>query len=347
MHKLLAVVVAVLTFVSCSSGDDDAASPTTTAPTPAQASAAPPPSNQAGNPFAGIPDLVERVQPSVVSVLTDAGSGSGVVYRDDGVIVTNNHVIARARSIEVAFADGQRAEAELLATDDIVDLAVLKVEGRQVPPAAFADKLPRVGELAIALGDPLGFENSVTVGVVSGLHRSIPGSASQSASLVDLIQTDAPISPGNSGGALVGAAGTVIGINVAYLPPSTGSVSLGFAIPAATVTQTVDQLLRTGRAEHAFLGIRPTTLTPELAQQFGLSATAGVLVLTVEQGGPAADAGMRPGDVLSSIDGRELRTAEDLLAALRTRKPGDTVTIEAVRGTDRIEQRAQLSNRPT
>jgi serine protease DegQ len=289
---------------------------------------------------------VERVQPSVVSVLTDVGEGSGVVYRADGVIVTNNHVIAGARSIEVAFADGQRAPARLLASDEIVDLAALRVEARQLPPAAFADTLPRVGELAIALGDPLGFENSVTVGVVSGLHRAIPGSAQQSASLVDLIQTDAPISPGNSGGALVGASGKVIGINVAYLPPSTGSVSLGFAIPSATVIATVDELLRNGRAEHAFLGIGPTTLTPSLAQQFGLVARAGVLILDVTARGPAAAAGIRPGDVLTAIDGTTLETAEDLLAQLRKHKPGDTVSLRASRGNEQIEVRARLTDRP-
>jgi S1-C subfamily serine protease len=179
------------------------------------------------------------------------------------------------------------------------------------------------------------------------LHRAIPGSASQSASLVDLIQTDAPISPGNSGGALVDVMGRVIGINVAYLPPSTGSVSLGFAIPSATVTDTVEQLLRDGRAAHAFLGIGPTTLTSSIAQQAGLSATKGVLVLTVTADGPAAAAGVRVGDVLTAIDGRALETAEDLLAELRKHEPGDTVTLSAKRGDEQLELRARLSDRPS
>jgi S1-C subfamily serine protease len=339
----------VLIAAACSSGGDDASSPptTVTVQSTTTASVTTAAAGTASGPFAAIPDIVERVQPSVVSVLTDTGEGSGVVFRADGVIVTNNHVVSDARTIEVALADGQRAPARLLARDAIVDLAVLKVDGRELPPATFADGSPRVGELAIALGDPLGFENSVTAGIVSGLHRAIPGSAQQSASLVDLIQTDAPISPGNSGGALVDASGRVIGINVAYLPPSTGSVSLGFAIPSATVTTTVDQLLRNGRAEHAFLGIGPTTLTASLAQQFGIDARDGVLVLTVSAGGPAAAGGIRPGDVLTSIDGQTLRTAEDLLAQLRKHKPGDMVALVATRARDQVEIRARLSDRPS
>jgi S1-C subfamily serine protease len=349
MKKWPAAAMTLLVAACSSGGDDSSNRASATAPTQTTAPAAAPSTSIAApnNPFAAVPEIVERVQPSVVSVLTDAGGGSGVVYRADGVIVTNDHVVSGARSIQVALADGQQVPATVLARDEVVDLAVLRVEKRQLPPAMFADNLPRVGELAIALGDPLGFENSVTVGVVSGLHRAIPGSASQSASLVDLIQTDAPISPGNSGGALVDVTGRVIGINVAYLPPSTGSVSLGFAIPSATVTDTVEQLLQDGRAAHAFLGIGPTTLTGSVAQQFGLSASEGVLVLTVTPDGPAAAAGVRAGDVLSAIDGRALESAEDLLAELRKHEPGDTVTLTTKRGDEQLELRARLSDRPS
>src|SRR5918999_81625 len=159
----------------------------------------------------------------------------------------------------------------VLAASESFDLAVLEIEGRNAPAAELADALPEVGELAVAIGNPLGFENTVTAGIVSGLHRSIP-SGGLTPALVDLIQTDAPISPGNSGGALVNADGEVIGINVAYLPPGqTGAVSLGFAIPAPTAAQVVEQLLATGRVELAYLGIQPIQVTPQLAARFDLA----------------------------------------------------------------------------
>lgn len=340
---LAAAIIAVVLLAGCTSGGDGRAGTTSAAPLTSVAATG----EISASPFAAIPSIVERVQPSVVTIETDVGQGSGVIYQADGAIVTNNHVVSGASSVEVVFADGTRSEARTLATDSVVDLAVVKVDGRELPAAAFATDLPKIGELAIAMGDPLGFANSVTAGVVSGLHRSIPGAAEQAPALVDLIQTDAPISPGNSGGALLNASGKVIGINVAYLPPSTGSVSLGFAIPAATVTGTVDQLLANGRAEHAFLGIRPATLTAELARQFNLSRKEGVLAVTVTPDGPAAVAGVQPGDVLTSIDGVELRRAEDLLANLRDRSPGDTVRLTATRGSEQIEIRAQLSDRPS
>jgi serine protease DegQ len=205
-----------------------------------------------GDAFSRIPAIVERVQPVVVSVLvrtSEGGAeGSGVVFDGRrGLVVTNNHVVADATGVDVVLADGQRLDARVYATDALSDLALLAVERGGLPQARFADDLPRVGELAIALGNPLGFENSVTAGIVSGLHRAIP-SAGQAPSLVDLIQTDAPISPGNSGGALVDRQGKVIGINVAAIPPTqqTRAVSIGFAIPAQTAVSVVRQLLQTG-----------------------------------------------------------------------------------------------------
>jgi serine protease DegQ len=172
--------------------------------------------------FARIPGIVQDLRPSVVAVLTDRGEGSGVVWSADGVIVTNHHVIAQAERIQVAFADGRRSAARVQASDPATDLAVLRSDRRGLPAASFADRLPAPGELAIAIGNPLGFANSVTVGVVSGLHRGIPGSAAQTRALVDLLQTDAAISPGNSGGALVGPDAKVIGINEAYIPRRPG-----------------------------------------------------------------------------------------------------------------------------
>ena len=293
-----------------------------------------------------IPDVVARVQPSVVAILADQGQGSGVVWNSDGVIVTNHHVVAGARRVEVAFADGQRVAGQIVATDPQTDLAVVRASRSSLPPATFADTLPRVGELAIAMGNPLGFENTVTAGIISGLGRAIPGAAREAPALIDLVQTDAAISPGNSGGALVAADGRVVGINVAYIPPTVGAESLGFAIPAPTVRHVVTQLLENGRARHAFFGVRPAPLTPEIAQRFSLRQTRGVLVLEVTPGSPAANAGIRPGDVLVRAGDRQLDTVEDFLGVLRARSPGDSLQVMVARGGNEQAVTVRLGERP-
>ena len=293
-----------------------------------------------------IPDIVARVQPSVVAILTGQGQGSGVVWNSDGVIVTNNHVVTGARQIEVAFADGQRARAQLVATDPQTDLAVVRADRSSLPAATFAEALPRVGELAIAMGNPLGFENTVTAGIISGLGRAIPGAAQEAPALIDLIQTDAAISPGNSGGALVGGDGRILGINVAYIPPASGAESLGFAIPAPTVRDVVTQLLEDGRVRHAFFGVSPAPLTAEIAQRFNLRQTRGVLVLEVTPRSPAASAGIRPGDVLVRAGDRQLETVEDFLGVLRTRRPGDSVQVTLGRGGNEQTVTVRLGERP-
>jgi serine protease DegQ len=294
-----------------------------------------------------IPEIVATLEPSVVTVLTDLGLGSGVVWDPDGVIVTNNHVVAGASAVQVAFADGERADATVVATDPRTDLAVLQTGRIDLPAATFSRDLPLVGSLAIAIGSPLGLEETVTAGIISGLHREVPGSATQSSALVDLLQTDAAISPGNSGGALVNADGAVIGINVAYLPPAGGAVSIGFAIPSPTVIDVVGQLLDTGRVAHAYLGIQPAQLTPEIAQQFGLSVTSGVVVVDVGADAPAARAGIEPGDVIVGIDEETIETVEDFLGAMRRHAPGERVTITLVRGADSLELEAVLADLPS
>lgn len=321
----------------------------TLAPTLAPATPFPTPSEGGPGSRGGwdrIPEIVAEVETSVVTVLTDLGLGSGVVWDADGVIVTNNHVIAGASAIQIAFRDGERVDATVVAADGRTDLAVLRTSRTDLPAATFSDVLPLVGSLAIAIGSPLGLEETVTAGIISGLHREVPGSATQSSALVDLLQTDAAISPGNSGGALVGADGRVIGINVAYLPPAGGAVSIGFAIPAPTVIDAVNQLLTTGRVKHAFLGIQPAQLTPQVAQQFGLSRTTGVLVVDLDPDTPAARAGMEPGDVIVGMGDETIETVEDFLGALRRREPGDEVTFRVVRGTEELELQVTLGDLP-
>jgi S1-C subfamily serine protease len=316
------------------------------------AAASPPPriagssSGQPSGAFGQIPDVVSKVQTSVVTIITSKGLGSGVVWSADGVIVTDEHVVSGSKQVEVAFADGRRVKGTVRAGDPVTDLAVVQANRKGLPPATFQKELPRVGDLAIAMGSPLGFENTVTAGIISGLHREIPGSGQQTQSLVDLIQTDAPISPGNSGGALVNASGQVTGISEAFIPPSQGAVSIGFAIPAATVVHIVGQLLRSGRAEHAFLGIQPGDLTPDIAKQLGVSATSGVVVLDVVGGGPAAKAGLQPGDVITSINGKQVSNVEDFLSVLRPLSPGDTVTVSYLRGGAKREAKIVLADRP-
>ena len=296
---------------------------------------------------ADIPTIVTNVQPSVVTVFTGRGGlGSGVVYSEDGLILTNEHVVRGRQNVEVGFADGRRVAGKVRATDEISDLALVEAERTGLPAAKFQTDLPRIGELAIVIGSPLGFENTVTSGIISGLHREIPGSASSSQSLVDLIQTDAAISPGNSGGAVVNGRGEVIGISEAYIPPSTGAVALGFAIPAATAVKVADQLREDGTADHAFIGLGLAEITEPIANELGLPDTRGALALSVQEGGPAAKAGMSAGDVIIKLDGDEVASPEDLLAALRSKSPGQTVTVEFRRGTETQEAKVQLVARP-
>ncbi|WP_156507467.1 trypsin-like peptidase domain-containing protein [Arthrobacter sp. OY3WO11] len=294
-----------------------------------------------------IPQLVENLAPSVVTIFTDGGLGSGVVYSEDGLILTNEHVVRGNTRVEVAFADGQRVEGTVKATDPVTDLALVQANRTGLPKPVYQANLPRVGEGAVVLGSPLGFENTATAGIISGLHRSIPGSASNSLSLVDLIQTDAPISPGNSGGAVINMRGEIIGISEAYIPPSAGAVALGFAIPAATAVEVAEELLADGTAEHAYLGLTPGELTPQIAGQLGIDASTGVVVLAVDDDGPAARAGIRPGDVLESLEGADLTAPEKLLAELRNRNPGDTVGFKVKRQDQSLDLKADLTARPT
>lgn len=323
-------------------------------PTPVVSGSAPAPDNSIGAPaIAGqgleaVPGVAEKLRPSVVTVLVDGGTGSGVVYSEDGLILTNEHVVRGHQDVEVQFADGQQVAGKVTAVDAVTDVALVQAERKDLPPVTFQTQLPEVGSLAVVIGSPLGFENTVTAGIISGLHREIPGSASQGQSLVDLIQTDAPISPGNSGGALVDAEGAVIGISEAYIPPQAGAVSLGFAIPAATVVDIAQQLEEDGRAEHAFAGFVPAPITPQIADQLGVGTTEGVIVAQIVDGGPADEAGLRPGDIITAIEGTKTPTPEDLLAVLRKQAPGDTLqfTVQSP-GQDSRQVEVTVADRPS
>ncbi|MDP9436212.1 MAG: trypsin-like peptidase domain-containing protein [Actinomycetota bacterium] len=342
----LAAAVAVVVIVSgCTS---DVTTPAAgSSPSASASGSAPSGAPSATGDADALPELVQELEPSVVTVLTEGGGvGSGVVYRADGVIVTNEHVVRGARDVEIGFADGQRVPGQVLAADRLVDVAVVRVERDGLPVPEYRTGLPRVGEDAVVIGSPLGLAGTVTAGIISGLHREIPGAATAGQqALVDLIQTDAPISPGNSGGALLDGEGRVVGLSEAYIPPSQGAVALGFAIPAATVVRVADELLADGEAEHAFLGVQFGQLTAQIAEQLGVREE-GALVLVVTPAGPGAEAGLQPGDVITEFAGQRVRTTEDMLGALRQRRPGERLPMTVLREGAQQRLTVVLGERP-
>lgn len=258
------------------------------------------------------------------------GVGSGVIFREDGYVVTNNHVVEGASEVEVAFADGTTEPGEVVGTDPYTDLAVVSVNRDGLPAASFADGSELIaGQLAVAIGSPQGFQSTVTSGVISGSGRELPAELTGGAetALVDLIQTDAAISPGNSGGALADRSGDVVGVNVAYVPPEAGAESLGFAIPSDTVVSVADQLIDDGEAVHPYLGVSLTDLTSEAAKGFDTAAESGALVSEVSPGGPADEAGVRAGDVVTAVGPAAVENSGDLLSAMRNYAPGESVEL--------------------
>jgi S1-C subfamily serine protease len=346
-------LLAALVLVLAGCEDDPAADePTEAAPeAPAEA-----PADGAVDPFAGIPDLVEDVLPSTVTIEASGtmegqavqGAASGVIWDADGLVVTNAHVVAPATELTVVLADGSRHAAEVVAMDERTDVAILAIEAGGLPEATFAGDLPRIGELAVAIGNPLGFQDTATAGIVSGVDRSLPA-VEGGPVLVGLIQTDAAISSGNSGGALVNADGLVIGVNVAVVAGQVGpgvAQNLGFAIPATTVTSVVEELLERGEVAHAYLGVQGVGLTPQLAERFGHDRDRGVVIGRVEPGSPADEAALRAGDIVVALDGEPVDSLVDLLAALRNADPGDEIVVTVVRNGDEEDVGVTLGELP-
>jgi len=268
--------------------------------------------------------VARQAIPAVVAVSVRGGSGSGVIVRRDGVIITNAHVVGDATQVDVGLADGRRVSGRVLGRDPTVDVAVVQVSAADLPvaPLADSDRL-EVGQTAIAIGNPIGLERTVTTGVVSAVNRSPRGFE-----LGGLIQTDAAINPGNSGGPLVDSQGRVMGINTVIVRGTTG---LGFAIPINLARDIADQVLTTGRVRRAQLGIVPDDLIPELAQQYNLPVREGIIVRQVDPGSPADRAGLRLADIITRIDNQAVTTSGDLRRILRSRRPGDRVRLTVVR----------------
>ncbi|SET93980.1 S1C family serine protease [Geodermatophilus poikilotrophus] len=283
-----------------------------------------------------VSDIASRVTPAVVSVevrIGEAGAtGSGVVIDGaNGYIVTNNHVISGADGVEGAeiravFSDGSGSAARIVGRDPASDLAVLKVEKPGLLTAALGNSGDVVvGDPVVAIGSPLGLASTVTSGIVSALERPVrlAGEGSDTNAVISAVQTDAPINPGNSGGALVNGAGEVIGINTAIASLGGGSVGLGFAIPVDTVRDIAEQLIGTGRAVHAALGVNARSVTD--------GTRDGALVVNVEPGSAAAEAGIREQDVVIAVDGEPVGSSEELVVAVDSHEPGETIGLELVR----------------
>ena len=248
-----------------------------------------------------------------------AGLGSGVIVSPSGLILTNNHVVEGADEIEVILNDSRRAVAKVIGTDPDTDLAVLKIELDKLPVIVLgnSDTL-QVGDQVLAIGNPFGVGQTVTSGIISALGRNQLGINT----FENFIQTDAAINPGNSGGALVDTAGNLMGINTAIYSRSGGSMGIGFAIPVSTARLVMEGLVRDGQVTRGWIGVEPNELSPELAETFGVKATRGVIITGVLQNGPAAQAGIRPGDVITAVADREVGNVSELLSAVAVLKPG-------------------------
>jgi serine protease Do len=276
----------------------------------------------------------ERLAPSVANLRSRGGGGSGVVVTSDGFIVTSAHVVERARRVRASFVDGTEHDAVVVGADPLSDLAVLRSDARDLVPAELGDASGlRVGQLVVAIGNPHGFTSSVTAGVVSALGRSLPMRAGR---IVDnVIQTDAALNPGNSGGALADGRGRVVGINTAV-----AGVGLGLAVPINEATRTIiGSLMRDGRVRRAYLGIaggaRP--LPPKLARELG--RRGGVEVVEVVSGSPAADAGLRAEDLIVAVDGVAVEAVDDVQRLMAGERIGATVLLDVIREGRSIELR--------
>ncbi len=353
--------------------DDDSAAPA------AQAITQPVADRSGGGPT--INDIYERASDGVVFIEAEGvgggqtqspfglppgpggtASGSGFVLDEEGYVLTNAHVVQGADDVTVTFANDDQLGAEIVGADLSSDLAVLKVDAGEadLQPLPLADSSEvNVGDPTVAIGNPFGFDSTVTTGIVSAIQRQI--TAPNGFSIDNVIQTDASINPGNSGGPLLDAQGRVIGINsqIATGGSTGGSVGIGFAVPVDTAKEVIPQLKEDGEVERAFLGVTTTDVTEDIAQDFNLPVEEGALVQDVVPGGPAEEAGLEAGgtetaegvvaggDIIVSVDGDEVAESLDVAAAIEDDEPGDSVEIEYYRGDELESTEVELGERPT
>ena len=271
------------------------------------------------------------------------GLGSGVIVSPAGYVLTNNHVVEGMDDIDVALNDGTKHKARIVGTDPETDLAVLKLDAERLPAITLGD-LDRVhvGDVVLAIGNPFGVGQTVTMGIVSALGRSGLGITTYE----NLVQTDAAINRGNSGGALVNAAGELIGVNTAIVSPSGGSLGIGFAVPVSTAREVMEQIIATGSVTRGFIGIEARELTPELIETLKLASASGVQIAGLVPGGPADRGGARVGDILLAIEGRPITNQHTMLETVAKLRPGDPATMRLRRGPRELDLRIVVGTRP-
>lgn len=270
------------------------------------------------------------------------GLGSGVIVSDKGYILTNQHVVDAADEIEVALSDGRKLRARTVGSDPETDLAVLQVTAPGLPSITFGDAdTLRLGDVVLAIGNPFGVGQTVTMGIVSGLGRT-PGINT----FENFIQTDAAINPGNSGGALVDASGNLVGINTAIYSQSGGSLGIGFSIPASTARRVLESIVETGSVKRGWIGVEAQEITAELAESFKLASTSGALIAGVLRGGPAEKAGIKPGDILTTVAGKPVRNTASMLDLVAGLTPGKSSTLKLLRDNREIQLEVEVGTRP-
>lgn len=333
----------------------------------------PPAGSQA--PIAGLSVAAQKAMPSVVNIFTStivqapanpfledprfrfffgdqfeaepqssSSLGSGVIVSTDGYILTNHHVVERADQIEVALADGRTAKAHVVGSDPETDLAVIKIKlPGDLPAITFGQpEHAHVGDLVLAIGNPFGVGQTVTMGIISALKRDHLGLST----FESFIQTDAAINPGNSGGALVDSNGNLIGVNSAIYSPNGGSLGIGFAIPASVAKKTMEQIIQTGSVTRGWIGAGVQELTPELAESFKLGDIRGVLITEIIPRSPAANAGMKTGDILIAIDGTPITDWSTMLETVANLPPGKVSTVQLMRNDAAITLPVKIGKRP-
>jgi serine protease DegQ len=272
-----------------------------------------------------------------------ASLGSGVIVSPDGYILTNNHVVEDADDIEVGLADGRTVPAKIVGTDPETDLAVIRIAERKLPVMLLGHpEQAKVGDVVLAIGNPFGVGQTVTMGIISAVGRN----NLHINHFENFIQTDAAINFGNSGGALVDTSGNLLGINSAIYSQTGGSVGIGFAIPVTTAKTVLDEIVAHGQVIRGWIGIESQDITPELADSFGLSRKSGAIIAGVVRGSPAERAGMRPGDILSNVDGKEVASTTDMLNLIAQLAPGGTTRMTVIRKDQTSTLNVKVGKRP-